>query len=233
MKKFLILTIFTLISYSKEIYATFDIKASKDVNLAFSVSGIVKSVNVDVGDYVKKGEVLAILQNSDLKAALDSAKVEMDLAKKILQRYKSVKSVTDKTSLDIKEANFLKAKANYEYKKAIYEKSFLKAPFSGVIYYKNIEVGDAVTGMNPKTVFKLQSKEDRKLIIYFDQKYHKVVKVGDLFEYKVDGDNKTYITKIVKIYPYANSKNRKIKAQANVKNFMPGLFGQGYIKTED
>jgi len=230
MKKLLILVIFTIFGYSKEIYATFDVIASKDANLAFNISGIVKSVNVDVGDFVKKGEILAVLQNSDLKASLDGAKADLNLAKKILDRFKSVKSVTDKTSLDIKEANYLKAKANYEYKKAMYEKSFLKAPFSGVIYYKNIEVGEVVTGMNPKTVFKLQSKNDRKLIINFDQKYHKIVKEGDKFKFIVDGDSKQYTTTITKIYPFANSKNRKIKAEANVKNFMPGLFGQGYIK---
>lgn len=80
-----------------------------------------------------------------------------------------------------------------------------------------------------KTVFKIQSLHDRKLILKFDQKYHNKVKVGQKFIYKVDGDNTTYSGVISKVYPYANFDNRKIKAEVKAKDFIVGLFGTGYI----
>jgi hypothetical protein len=61
-----------------------------------------------------------------------------------------------------------------------------------VIFDKSIERGDAVSGMMLKTVFKIQSLRKRKLILKFDQRYHSVVKVGQTFEYRVDGDKKRY-----------------------------------------
>ncbi len=112
------------------------------------------------------------------------------------------------------------------------DKTFLKAPFDGVIYEKSVEVGDVVSGQMITTVFKIQSKKSRKLILEFDQKYHKVIKIGDVFNYQIDGDTKQYQGKISKIYPYANTKTRKIKAEVLVQDFIVGLFGDGYITTQ-
>ncbi|WP_424565591.1 HlyD family efflux transporter periplasmic adaptor subunit [Sulfurimonas sp.] len=71
------------------------------------------------------------------------------------------------------------------------------------------------------------------MILEFDQKYWKKVKVGNSVKYTVNGDKKVYTGKISKVYPYANSENRKIKAEVKVKNFIVGLFGDGYILVPD
>jgi multidrug resistance efflux pump len=127
------------------------------------------------------------------------------------------------------QSNYEKAKSNVAYQQALYEKTFLKAPFDGVIYEKNIEVGDAVSGMMLKTVFKIQSQHQRKLVLEFDQKYHNQVKVGDKFIYKLDGETKQREGVISKIYPYANKQNAKIKAEVQAKDIVVGLFGDGQI----
>ena len=67
----------------------------------------------------------------------------------------------------------------------------------------------------------------------FDQKYHAGVKVGNSFKYSVDGDSKSYVGEISKIYPQVSIKNRKIKAEVEVRDFMSGLFGDGYIVVPD
>ena len=102
-----------------------------------------------------------------------------------------------------------------------------------MIYERDIEIGDTVNGMMLKTVFKVQSKSKRKLVLGFDQKYHQSVKVGQVFRYGVDGDIKIYEGVITKIYPFANSANRKIKAEVKAKDFVVGLFGEGYIQIPD
>jgi len=84
--------------------------------------------------------------------------------------------------------------------------------------------------MNPKTIFKIQTKNKQKLVLEFDQKYWKDIKVGQNFKYKVDGDTEIYDGKISKIYPFASSGNRKIKAEVEVEGFIVGLFGDGYIQ---
>ena len=234
MKKILLgLALLLNIANAQEIYATFNVEALRDANLAFISSGIVKKVSVDVGSYVKKGEVLAQLQNSDIKAMLDIAQTKLKYAKKDYDRQLKIKDLIDEAKFDLVSSRYENAKNQLAYQQALYNKTFLRAPFNGVIYEKEIEEGDAVSGLMLKTVFKIQSKSKRKLILSFDQKSHKLIKVGDIFSYKVDGDTSTYQSKITKIYPHINTKNRKMSAETRANGFLTGLFGDGYIKVSD
>lgn len=218
---------------ASEIYATFNVEASQSASLAFDASGVIKKVDTDIAQTVKKGTVLAYLDNSDKKANLDSAKTVLKFAKKDYDRQVAVKKLIDASKFDSYAFKYENAKNQLAFQEAMYNKTFLKAPFDGVIFFKNVEVGDTVSGMMLKTVFKIQSKDDRKLIVEFDQKYNKQVKVGDAFNYKIDGDSKIYSGLIAKIYPLADANNRKIQAEVKAKNIMVGLFGDGTIITND
>ena len=230
MKYFLPILLFC-ISFleAQNVYATFNVVAKKDAKLAFVTSGRVDDVKVDIGSVVEKSQILATLDNKDTKAILDSAKITLKFAKRALDREKKVKKFIDEGKFDKVSSSYEKAKNAVLYQSILYDKTFLKAPFDGVIYYKDVEVGDAVSAVRLKTIFKIQSKSERKLILEFDQKYNKVVKIGQTFEYKLDGDDKIYKGTISKIYPYADFNNRKIRAEVKAKDIIVGLFGDGYI----
>ena len=227
----LMLVGFTL--QAEDIYATFNVQAEKNAKLAFSSSGIIGNVLVDVTSEVKKDEVLAKLQNDDLKAQLNITQTALKYAKYDYDRQLKVQSIIDKAKFDQFAFKYENAKAQLTFQQAMLDKTSLKAPFNGVIYEKAIEVGDVVSGQMITTVFKIQSKHTRKLILEFDQKYHQSIKIGDTFKYKLDGDTNKYEGKISKIYPYANTKTRKIKAEVIAKDFVVGLFGDGYITTQE
>ncbi len=214
---------------ASEIYATFNIEASRSADLAFNAGGIVKEVNFDIAAKVKKGQLLAVLSNADKKANLQSAITVLKFAKKDYDRQLKVRKLIDESKFDIYAFKFENAKNQLAFQKAIYDKTFLRAPFDGVIYYKDIEIGDTVSGVSLKTVYKIQSQRERKLVLEFDQKYYQQVKVGDLYKYKIDGDEREQQGVIYKIYPSANANNRKIQAEVKTKDFVVGLFGDGYI----
>jgi len=233
--------------HAENIYATFNIHADKSANLAFTMTGIVKSVAVEVADPIKKGQKLAELENSDLKSAiavaeanLNNSKVTLKFAKRAYERESKVKKLISETQHDqvilayeSAQTKIAMMEANRAYQQALLDKTILYAPFDGVIYDKEIEVGDAVSGAMIRTVFKVQDIGKVKLVLEVDQKYWKTIKVGQTFEYKVDGDETSYQGKISKIYPYADSANRKIKAEVEAKDFIVGLFGSGHIVIPD
>lgn len=230
---------------AEEVYANFFVEASKSASLAIHAGGVVKSVHADVSLHVKKGQKLVELVNDEVKASLEVAKadvanaeVALKYAQRDYERQQKVKHLLDEGRFDVFALAYEKAKttlgvakANLAYKQILYDKTILYAPFDGVIFEKSVEVGDVVTEMSPKTILKLQSTSDRKLVIEFDQKYWKHVKVGQVFNYQVDGDEKKYRAIISKVYPHASSQNRKLSAEANVKGVVVGLFGDGYIDT--
>lgn len=229
---------------AEDIYANFRIEATKSANLAFDASGVVKRVHVDTSSIVKKGDKLAELYNDDKKASLDiakaslkSAEVALEFAKKDYDRQVIIKHLIDQAQFDkyahsyeSAKAALLQAEANLAYQKSLYEKSVLYAPFDGVIFEKIVEEGDVVSGMMLRTIFKIQSLSDRKLLLEFDQKHWQKVQLNQKFKYRVDGDTKEYEGVITKIYPHVNGENRKLNAEVKADNFIVGLFGEGYIK---
>ena len=234
MKKIVILSVLMVVSlFGESIYATFDVNAKKSANVAFNDGGIVDKVFVDIGSVVKEGDKLAILKNNDVKAMLHIHQTLLKYAKKDYDRQVKIKNIIDKAKFDKYENVYESAKAQVLYHKAILDKTILKAPFDAVVISKEIESGDVVSAQQGKTAFILQSINDRKLILQFDQKYHDNVKVGDTYSYQIDGNNSSYTGKIVKIYPYADTKTRKIKAEVLTKNMVVGLFGDGYITSKE
>lgn len=232
MKKTLFLIVVLLQLNAEEIYATFDIQAQKSASLAFSSSGIIEKMNVDIGSIVKKDELLAELLNEDIKAMVEVSKVALKYAKSDFERQEKVKQHINQSLFDSFAYKFDNAKVQLQYQQTLLDKTYLRAPFEGVITAKKVEVGDVVSGQMITEVFDIQSLKERKLVLKFDQKYHKRVKVGDSFKYKVDGDDTTYTGTIYKIYPTIDSKSRKMSAEVKAEHFPVGLFGDGYITTK-
>jgi len=235
MKKVLLILglVLSLSINAKEVYATFTVYAQKSAKLAFNYSGIVKEINVDIMSVVKQGDVLATLISDDLIATNKASKITLKYAKSELERYQGLfnKKLIDKSQLDKYAQAYDAIKAHIELEKTIFAKTILRAPFNGVITKRMIEAGDVVSGQMLKTAYEIQSEHDRMLVVQFDQKYNTQVKIGDIFKYKLDGDDSQLQGKIFRIYPTANIDNRKIAVQVLAKDLKVGLFGEGYIVT--
>jgi len=237
MKKIIVLTLvfcFTT-AQAKEIYATFTVHAKQRASLAFNYSGIVKELHVDIMSEVKKDQILATIASDDLVATNNASKVTLKYATIDYERHQDLykKNLIDKSLLDKYALAYEAINAQIALENAIYQKTILRAPFDGVITKRMIELGDVVSGQMIKTAFNLQSEHARILVVEFDQKYNSDVKIGDTFLYKVDGDDNQYEGKIYRIYPEANSDNRKIALQVIAKDLKVGLFGEGKIITSD
>ena len=229
MRRIAVLLLAVLHLNAEEIYATFDIKAEQSASLAFSSSGIVGEMKVDIGSEVKKDALLAALINDDIEAMVEVSKVALKYAQSDYERQKKVQQHINVSLFESYAYKYDNARVQLKYQETLLDKTYLRAPFDGIITAKHIEVGDVVSGQMITEVYDIQSLKARKLILKFDQKYHAKVKVGDSFKYKVDGDDTLYSGTIYKIYPTIDSKSRKMLAEVKAEGFPVGLFGDGYI----
>ncbi len=233
--------IFCIFSFAgEEIFADFEVYAKQSSKLAFESSGKVDKIFVDVSSHVKKGDVLASLDQSSLEIALKKAKNDLELAKNAsefakntLNKFTQVRDVTSKQEFDevkykfdeailrVQSAQIAILNAQDRLKKAV-----LKAPFDGVIASKNIELGEGVSPLSP--AFVLNSNE-AKILIAIDEKYANLVKVGDTFKIKLDATSEEKEVKIALIYPEIKRETRKFYAQAYDSGLKPGMFGQGKV----
>ena len=228
-----------------KIYASFDVAPAKDAQLALKAVGIVKTVNVEIGSAVKRGDVLLELENESEKLAvklaqndLESAQTAKAHAKSVLDKFKLVQSVSSKQAFENAEFDFKNAALaenrahlalNLAQKRL--EDTQLLAPFDGTISGKSIEAGEGVGGVAQK-LMSIFSYPDVKLKLSFDEKFKDRVKIGSEFIYKLDGENKERRGEISLIYPTIDTKNGKIYAEVRARNLTPGLFGEGYIVSD-
>ena len=151
--------------------------AQRKAAVSSKATGRIEHLYVEEGSFVKQGNVVAQLENSDLEAAVDEAKAslsvsradlnnadaELDDATLNFNRQKVLKesgSVSEQ-AFDSAEARYKKAKAAYRSAKFRVDKaeaavkvsevnldqSYIRAPFDGVILTKSAEEGEVVAPM--------------------------------------------------------------------------------------
>lgn len=121
------------------------VEASQVIPLNFRTAGTVETILVDVGDEVRKGQVLATLDDADLQNIYNTMLVKYKQAE---DAYNRLKLVYDSGSLpEIKwvemKSDYDQAKSALELAQSNLEKCKLTAPVNGIIGRRNIEPGQS------------------------------------------------------------------------------------------
>jgi RND family efflux transporter MFP subunit len=137
--------------------------AQRKAAVASKATGRLEYLGVVEGDRVKKGQVLARLEDTDIKASLDQARANLKLneadlrdAQQWLARQKTLleKGVSTQSDYDGAEARYQRVLASIAVAKAIVvgaevalENTLIRAPFDGTVLTKNADVGEMVAPM--------------------------------------------------------------------------------------
>lgn len=115
--------------------------------LAFEVPGKIADVKIDIGDAVKKDEILAALDPAEMQANLNQAQARFDLAEQALKRFKDLKSkgFISNQELDRANSEFLIAKAQVDLYSVKLEQTFIRAPFDGYIQNRFLDSGTVIS----------------------------------------------------------------------------------------
>jgi RND family efflux transporter MFP subunit len=143
-----------------ELVATGYVVAQVKAAVASKGTGRLEVLNVEEGDRVKAGEILAILDNSDIRADLDYAKAGLLAARadsveasiNLARQQGLIKAdATTQDVVDDATAGFDRAVANMQVRRAqirsaevALENTIIRAPFDGTVLTKNADVGEMV-----------------------------------------------------------------------------------------
>lgn len=119
----------------------------KESEVNFAVSGTVTKVTVEAGDIVKKGQKLAVVDDSDLQNAVDLAEADLTTAQANRSDVydNDDSSTATKRSATAQVTSALAALASAEDDLA---DAVLRSPIAGTVASVNVEVGDSVTSTN-------------------------------------------------------------------------------------
>jgi RND family efflux transporter MFP subunit len=129
--------------------ATGYLVADKQSKITPKISGKVVRLNFDVGDKVTAGQVLAVLESTNMQAQLDESQAALTEADREWKRQSALwkEGVTTHALLDSAEAQLKGAQARAAQIRINMQDMVVRAPFAGTIATKNTEVGEVISSI--------------------------------------------------------------------------------------
>lgn len=193
-------------------------------NIAPQSGGRIQKINVEVGDFVGKGQVLAEMD----RVQLDQAKLRLSNAETELGRLKQLyeQGGLAQSDYEAAELNFQVSKSTYD---NLLENTILRSPISGVVSARNYDRGDMYGMAAP--IFTVQQITPVKILVGISEGDYTKVKKGDNVTLTVDAlPGKTFSGSIKRIYPTIDPMTHTVNIEVNVPNqnreLRPGMYAK-------
>ncbi|MCJ7498520.1 MAG: efflux RND transporter periplasmic adaptor subunit [candidate division Zixibacteria bacterium] len=180
------------------------VQAKKDVKISATVPGVIISLPVKDGDWVKKGQLLVQIDPSEYKSAaaqataqLNSAKANFEQTELVFERQKKLfeKNLTAKEQYDASMTEYNIAKAQYDQSSAslrqsndLLAKTTITAPMDGKITELMKKEGEMVTGAtyNPTEIMTISDISLFEVEVEVDETDIAEVKLSQEAKIKID-----------------------------------------------
>jgi macrolide-specific efflux system membrane fusion protein len=197
-------------------------KIGAEVKVGARISGKVEKLYANIGDVVKKGQVIARLEQEDLKAKVNEANMNLkineanlDLSQKNLQRMQNLyaKDFVSKEKVDVAERDYKAAVAQanqiretIRFNETQMSYANIYAPISGVIASVTTQQGETVSAssLNVPTFVTIVDLNRLEIYAYVDETDIGKIKPGLDATFTVDSfPDKDFKGKVTAIYPKA------------------------------
>jgi membrane fusion protein (multidrug efflux system) len=218
---------------------------NKQVKVYAMEGGYLSSIKKDIGDKVRKGEVIAVLQNPELTRKLEVYKVEKGVTKSAYDRLNKVfdktPALTTVQDLENAEAAYLKAKAQYESMTNKVSYLTIKSPFSGIISDRMVDEGaliqNGISNSNAKPIFEIVDIETIRLVINLPETNVDHIKKGMLAEVSFsDLPGKPYVASVTRMANNINNQSKTMEVQVDIPNkegrIKGGMYAEVSIQLE-
>jgi RND family efflux transporter MFP subunit len=212
-------------------------KAFYHSNLSSEEGGKIKEFLKNKGSFVRNGDVILVLENDVLKSNMDAAKAQYDMAENNFLKQEQIYQEKVISELQFLNSKYERdaAKANYELIKSRYERTFIKAPFTGIVDARFAEIGEMVLPGTP--VVSVVSMYKIKIEAGVPENYVNMVKKGDSAKVVFkDLHNAVYNEKVSYVGNTISTDNRTFAIEINIDNrdgkIKPELSAQVFIHKE-
>lgn len=237
---------------------TADLRPEREVKVASLVSERIVTFNVENGDFIDKGEVLAVIRSDALQQAIaqldaEIAAVDAELTARRLdlnrgrrlyrqqaisrQNFEQLQSAYDavaarKDSLIASRAQQLINQQN----------STIRAPISGVVANKTLQVGDLASPQ--LTLCSLYAIDTLKVTLQVGEADAARVEEGQPVRVTIDAwPGREFVGGVARVFPYLDPQTRSATVEIELKNppigaggrreLAPGMFGSAELVLEE
>ncbi|WP_348626733.1 efflux RND transporter permease subunit [Methylocella silvestris] len=228
-----------------------DVAAFNTGSIYARASGYVTSWKKDIGDRVKKGDVLATIDSPEVdqqlvqaRAVLVSAEADARLAKVTSERWSSLvgRNIVSKQADDEKQgalaarnAAVEAAQANVARLEALASFEQLEAPFDGVVTARAVEIGDLVDSgqKSGQPLFKVSDIHAMRIYVKVPQAYIGVMEAGLKATLDLPGRQQTFEARLVSTSDAITKSSRTALVELEAPNpdgkLWPGAFVEAHF----
>lgn len=209
----------------------------EEVDLSFETSGKITEISFKEGSNVKKGQLLAKVNDKPLQAELNKLKAQVPLAQDRVFRQKTLlaKDAVSQEAYESVNTELDKLKADIELVEARIAQTELRAPFDGVIGLRQVSEG---TYASPTTIIaRLTKITPLKLEFSIPEKQADAITVGTNVNFTLENDLNTYQAQVYALESNLDTKTFTMNMRAIYPNaggkHRPGRSAQIEIKLRE
>lgn len=204
--------------------------AGEEVELRAETTGKLVEFHLVEGSLVKEGQLLARVNDTEIRARLEKLKSDLNLAQEDLQRKERLKEINalSQQDLDVATNRVDGIKADIRLAEAQIAKAEIRAPFDGRIGLRHVSPGSFI-GANTILATLIQ---DNPLRLEFSvpERYAYGVNIGKEVAFSLGHNPKEYNAKIYATESVIDLQTRALKVRATCSNakgeLLPGSFAR-------
>jgi len=207
------------------------LRAIQGVEISSEVAGLVTEIYFQQGDTIIANTPLVQLRADDDIAKLKALQATAELAKITWHRSEAqfnAKAISQQT-LDFDKANLAVALANVNAQQAVVNKKTIRAPFSGRLGIRAIDLGQYLNAGT--TITNMQNLDTVYVDFYLPQQNLGILKLGQAIKVTSDAyPNRKFTGEITVIDPKVDPNTRNVLVRATLKNpehrLLPGMYSK-------
>lgn len=208
------------------------VSAVQGVVVSADLPGVVDRISFDSGRSVSKGDILVHLDTRQEQAQLAAAEAQRDLSSAELARTKALQAgaIVPQSTLDTASAQYKQAEARIGEIRATIERKTIRAPFSGVLGIRQVNVGQYLAGGAP--IVSLQALRPAYVNFTIPQQELSMLRAGMPIEITSDAIGGTETGRIAALEPVIDQGTRHVTVQAVFDNASGKLHPGMYVEAQ-
>lgn len=237
---------------ANEILLPASLQALQETPVYARTSGYLLRFLADLGDRVKAGQPLAVIEGPEVdqalnqsRAALEQARANLELARSSAERWKSLggknavsqQEVDEKSAaLAAREADLHAAEADVSRLTQLKQYQTIVAPFDGVISARNVEVGALVSeGGGGRELFRVSQTGTLRVYAAVPQAYMRSIHPGLAVDVLVNEfPSRVFPGRVARVAGALDAASRTLLTEVQIPNeqgeLLAGMFGQVRFK---
>lgn len=219
------------------IVATGQVEALQQIELRPDIEGRVVALMFTEGARVAAGAPLVKIDDAELKAQVERARADRDLARQSLDRTRQLLAEKAAAPADLEraEATGRSNQASLDLLELRLARTVVRAPFAGVIGQRLISLGDFVN--NSSKLLTLQTVSPQRITFTVPERYAGALKLRQRVEFQVAAlEGRTFVARVDFVDPVVTLPARTIAVKAIADNaqgvLQPGMFIEAHLTTE-